>query len=151
MKLEYHLKPKVDLNQPGSAWRPSDILDKGISIDSDVVKDDIIETYNYFAVPLSRETIQSKFRNLAATWKFDNVVTSSPSSLVSDQSYQEIIGMGPTILPHLLEELRNNPDEWFWALRAIAQENPVKPEHQGNFKAMTNDWIQWGKEKGHIE
>ncbi len=46
-------------------------------------------------------------------------------------------------------DLEQKPDHWFWALRAITGDNPVKSEHRGRMKLMAEAWIQWGKEHGY--
>jgi len=64
-------------------------------------------------------------------------------------SYQSIIGMGEEALPLILAQLkseRDEPDQWFWALRAITGANPVRPEDQGNFAKMAQAWLQWANE-----
>jgi len=64
--------------------------------------------------------------------------------------YQEIIGMGKPAVPLILEELQNEPDQWFWALEAITSENPVPPEAAGQVRLMAEAWINWGKQHGLI-
>ena len=39
--------------------------------------------------------------------------------------YQQIVGMGMIAVPLILEELHREPDQWFWALECITEENPV--------------------------
>jgi hypothetical protein len=34
------------------------------------------------------------------------------------------------------DELRREPDQWFWALESITEENPVPPEAKGNVRQM---------------
>ena len=63
-------------------------------------------------------------------------------------AYQQIIGMGPRVLPLILRELEHKPEHWFWALRLIAQEDPVLPDHRGVVAEMTQDWLKWGRRKG---
>ena len=77
----------------------------------------------------------------------------SGAALVIDRqgdasTYQAIIGMGETALPFILDEMRQRDGHWFWALRAITGENPVPPEHRGNVEAMTQDWLQWARQRG---
>ncbi len=50
--------------------------------------------------------------------------------------YQRIVGMGLSTVPLILEELRREPDQWFWALEAITEENPVPPEAAGKVREM---------------
>jgi hypothetical protein len=64
--------------------------------------------------------------------------------------YQRIIGMGPPAVSLILEELRREPDHWFWALEAITEENPVPPEAMGKVRLMAEVWTRWGEEQGLI-
>jgi hypothetical protein len=64
--------------------------------------------------------------------------------------YQRIIGMGSPAVPLILEELRREPDQWFWALEAITEENPVPPEAAGKVREMARAWIDWGQRQGFL-
>jgi hypothetical protein len=64
--------------------------------------------------------------------------------------YQKIIGMGMEAVPLLLQELQREPDQWFWALEAITDQNPVPPEAAGNVRQMAAAWVEWGKANGLI-
>jgi len=63
-------------------------------------------------------------------------------------AYQQIIGMGQDALPLLIEELRREPDHWFWAMQAITGVNPVPPENRGNVAKMTQAWLAWAQQQG---
>jgi len=63
-------------------------------------------------------------------------------------AYQAIIGMGAAALPMILEDLRQNSGHWYWALKAISNEDPVVPGDRGSIKKMRNAWLQWGETKG---
>jgi hypothetical protein len=91
---------------------------------------------------------KARFERLAAQWREQAAPLSSSTDRAMLPSYQTIIGMGETALPFILEEMRNRGGHWFWALRAITGENPVPSEHRGNVEAMTQDWLQWGGERG---
>ncbi|MGB8689563.1 MAG: hypothetical protein WCD53_19790 [Microcoleus sp.] len=56
---------------------------------------------------------------------------------------------GRPVVPLILRDLEQKPDHWFWALRAITGDNPVKSEQRGRMKLMAQAWIQWGKENGY--
>ena len=56
--------------------------------------------------------------------------------------------MGPVAVPLLLRELATNLDSWFWALRAITEEDPVPEEARGDGDAMAGAWLNWAKERG---
>jgi hypothetical protein len=64
------------------------------------------------------------------------------------EPYQRIIGMGPQVVPLILEELRREPDQWFWALESITEQNPVPPEATGTVRLMAAAWIAWGEQRG---
>jgi hypothetical protein len=46
--------------------------------------------------------------------------------------------------------LQRNPDQWFWALEAITQENPVPPAAAGKVHPMAVAWVAWGKRQGYM-
>lgn len=64
-------------------------------------------------------------------------------------AFQKIIGMGQDAVPFLLRELETNPDNWFWALMMITDEDPVPEDIRGDGEAMAKAWIEWGKERGY--
>jgi hypothetical protein len=63
--------------------------------------------------------------------------------------YQRIIGMGAPAVSLILRELEREPDQWFWALESITEENPVPPEAAGRVRSMAQAWIDWGKQHGY--
>jgi hypothetical protein len=64
--------------------------------------------------------------------------------------YQRIIGMGWEALPYIFAELHREPDQWFWALEAITEANPVPVEVAGKVRLMAEAWIEWGKQQGLV-
>ena len=62
--------------------------------------------------------------------------------------YQRIIGLGWPAVSLILQELHREPDQWFWALEAITEENPVPHEAAGNVSLMAQAWIEWGAKLG---
>lgn len=89
---------------------------------------------------------QTRFNNLASTWRDETRLTSATDELIMSPSYQRIIGIGPTAVPLLLRELRDNPDHWFWALEAITGENPVAED--ATFDEAVAAWLEWGTRQG---
>ena len=65
-------------------------------------------------------------------------------------AYQAIIGMGADALSMILEDLRLNSGHWYWALKAISNEDPVVPSNRGSIKKMKEAWLQWGEAKGLV-
>ena len=95
---------------------------------------------------------RAKFLALATEWRAQHGAMSSISEMSMLPAYQKIIGMGEAAIPLILDELKaegDEPDQWFWALRAIAEANPVAPEDQGNFRKMAQAWIAWGTRAGY--
>jgi hypothetical protein len=67
-------------------------------------------------------------------------------------AYQKIIGMGEPAIPLILKDLeKNGPNDWFWALTAITDENPITQDIAGNMAAMTEAWLQWGRNAGYLK
>ena len=97
----------------------------------------------------SRPDVQAlRFRRLAETVREECSHLSLIRDVVLHPAYQQIVGMGPDALPLILGELDRGPGHWFWALRAIAQEDPVSPDHRGVVAKMARDWMDWGRRKG---
>jgi hypothetical protein len=92
---------------------------------------------------------EQRFRYLAGAWKAGRGATSSLTVMAIHPAYQQIIGMGPAVVPLLLRELEREPDHWFWALKAITAADPVPPEKWGRVSEMAAAWIQWGRDRGY--
>jgi len=90
-------------------------------------------------------SLAEKFRQLTNEWKQNRGFSSSLSVVKNDPSYQEIIRMGRSVLPFIMDELEKRPDFWFAALREITGENPVLPENAGRLHEMAAVWLQWGR------
>lgn len=99
---------------------------------------------------VDRDELAFRFRSLAERWREDTQYASSMSVVFLHPAYQEIIGLGPTALPLILDDLAKTRADWFWALRAISGENPVPPEERGQIASMTERWLDWGHRHGHL-
>ena len=93
---------------------------------------------------------QAEFENLAAEWKKETAHLSSVNMIAEHRAYQEIIGMGKEAIPMILQDLKEAQSQWFWALRSIARESPVRPVDRGDVDAMTAAWLDWGKRRHYI-
>ncbi len=89
--------------------------------------------------------LRERFRRLADAWKEQARYLSNTAQMAMLKPYQQIIGMGPPAIPLILEELQREPGQWFWALEAISEENPVPPEAAGKVREMAQAWIERGK------
>ncbi len=94
--------------------------------------------------------LRARFQRLTADWKERSRYLSNTAQMAILPPYQRIIGMGWDAVPLILEELRREPDLWFWALEAITEENPVPREAAGKVRLMAQAWVEWGKQHGII-
>ncbi len=94
---------------------------------------------------------RERFERLVADWKHQSRYFSNSAQMAMLTPYQRIIGMGMPVVPLILEDLRRDPDQWFWALESITEENPVPPEAAGKVGLMASAWIDWGKEQGLLQ
>ncbi len=92
--------------------------------------------------------VSERFRRLASEWKAQSRFLSNTAQMAMLRPYQQIIGMGPAVVPLILEELRREPDQWFWALESITEQNPVPAEAMGKVRLMAEAWVAWGQQQG---
>ena len=88
------------------------------------------------------------FRECAETWYLETMPLSSYIEKILHPAYQRIIGLGRDAVPLIMNELRDMPHDWFWALRAITGKDPVSPENAGDLTRMANIWLQWWEQEG---
>jgi hypothetical protein len=97
----------------------------------------------------STETLEAKFQRLANEWQAAVAHHSSSRKRENHSAYQQIIALGPPVVPFLLRDLEANHRHWFAALTTITGTNPVAAEDAGNILKMNAAWLQWGKQKGY--
>ena len=90
------------------------------------------------------------FNDLCDAWRNETAHVSSMTARVLHPSYQRIIGLGRSVLPLLLAELRDRPAQWTWALRAIAGEDPVPTADRGALRKEREAWLDWGRQRSLI-
>jgi hypothetical protein len=95
------------------------------------------------------DSLEERFALLATVWH--QAVAHQSSSRIRDShpAYQEIIRLGPSVVPYLLRDLESNGRHWFAALAAITGVNPVQREDAGNVSRMIQAWLRWGRENGY--
>lgn len=110
------------------------------------------ELLNEYFIPVSRESIPFiRFHRLKEKWETETAFLSSVSDIVMHPAYQQIIGMGPAAIPLILREMSIKQGQWFWALKSITNEDPVKPAQRGIVAEMSKLWLQWGKARGYVD
>lgn len=110
----------------------------------------VVTVVSSVAHPIPTAADEQRFQRLADQWREQTRALSSDSDIVGNFSYYQIIGMGERALPLIFEEMRAHGGRWFWALRAITGENPVRPEDRGNVRRMTETWLEWAREHQYV-
>src|SRR5438067_1756709 len=95
------------------------------------------------------ETLEQCFRRLEAAWLAAVGYSSSSTALRSDPAFQEIISLGEAVVPLMLQDLKERPRHWVWALPRITGVDPVPAADRGNIGKMTEAWLRWGREHGY--
>ena len=95
--------------------------------------------------PADRE----RFNELADWWREETFFHSNSSIKNAHPALQEIISMGPPMVPLILERMRSQGGHWFEALQQITGADPVSPADYGKIAAMQNSWLQWGERNGY--
>ena len=93
---------------------------------------------------------ERRFLELAATWKRERGPHSFSARLTDHPAYQQIVALGPEVVPLLLRELERSPDHWFRALHTLTGADPVPTESRGKMRDMADAWLRWGASKGTI-
>jgi hypothetical protein len=92
--------------------------------------------------------LRSVFEGKRDQWLAETSDLSSLSDAAMHPAYQEIIGLGPAVLPLIFEDLAQRPVFWFWALAAITRETPEHEE--GDFESARRAWLDWGRARGYL-
>jgi hypothetical protein len=99
--------------------------------------------------PRADAALRQRFGQLYREWKDATKFSSSTNEIAMHPAYQQIIGMGREAIPLIVEELRRQPDHWFWALKAITGEDPVDPSDRGRVRRMADVWLKWAQDHGY--
>lgn len=93
-----------------------------------------------------------KFEALVIAWHHERDAASSVTDMATCPSYQRIIAMGEVAIPLILSKIGSEgdePDHWFWALRVLADTDPVPEADRGNIVRMAHAWLNWGQQQGY--
>jgi hypothetical protein len=98
----------------------------------------------------SRPGIVPRFRYLTDMWTAETLDMSSVTDITSHPAYMQIIGMGPAVIPLILDELESESNHWYVALSAITGHYPPIAENDaGNLDRLREIWFQWARETGY--
>lgn len=143
------------LHGPPASWQDDACSTPGVSEAAGMVREELrqaLDAYRQpvtYRSPVQREhSVEERFHALSRQWEEETGHLSSISQIVMHPAYQQIIGMGPAVVPLLLNDLVRTKSHWFWALRAITGENPVSHEDRGYIERMAHAWADWGRARG---
>ena len=110
--------------------------------------------HDTFGLRKSHITIHSSlygiFRELADQWKADTLFVSSLPDIENHEAYRSIIGLGPSVIPLVLDEMVREPNWWFMALESLVDDPPEIAGLEGDLIGMTSAWVQWGEKHGYV-
>lgn len=117
----------------------------GIGKESKIIQEAVEEVWAHYSTPISRQTESPRinFNQLKQEWIEETKILSSISEICMHPAYQQIIGMGKTVIPYIIQEMVENPNHWFWALKSITGVDPVPSDKRGKMEKMTNAWFKW--------
>jgi hypothetical protein len=98
---------------------------------------------------LPAETLEERFRRLESLWTAETGHLSSTTKIVHHPAFQEILTLGPAVIPLILRDLEARPRLWVWALSRITGVDPIAKSDYGNIANMSKTWLRWAKENGY--
>lgn len=119
----------------------------------DFIHNQSVNTIQEFLAPITRQEVNTfiNFQKLALIWREATRTYSSVTQICMHPAYQSIISKGKDVIPLILEEMKERPNHWFWALSIITGDNPpIRNNQRGKIKEMTAAWLKWGEEHGYI-
>jgi hypothetical protein len=100
--------------------------------------------------PEQKQDVARRFRSLALQWETATRYRSNLHTLRDHPVFQEFLGLGESIVPLILAELRREAKvSWITVLGDITGEDPVPPALAGHVEAMYRAWLDWGRQRGY--
>ncbi|MDI1466288.1 hypothetical protein QEZ54_35455 [Catellatospora sp. KI3] len=98
----------------------------------------------------SDQEVARTFSGLASRWRSETLFLSNLDAIILNSAYQQIIGLGPQVIPCILDELlESGSNHWFWALAMIVGED--KAAGTTTMEDARLAWLAWGAEEGFID
>ena len=89
---------------------------------------------------------EAKFEALAEEWEESTAALSRLD--VNHTAYHQVIGMGPPVVPMLLDRLRGGDTDWIYALKCITGHEAETPDMVGDHDRVIAAWLDWGATRG---
>lgn len=87
------------------------------------------------------------FESYCQQWKEETSAYSSTPKKLLNIWYLRIISLGRGIVPLIIKELKDDPDHWFLALKALTFEDPIEQNTAlyYSFDDCVQAWLEWAK------
>ena len=105
------------------------------------------ETIQLIAEPVPI-AVRDEFEYRASAW--ENSVFLTMDEMFSDEDYQQIIEMGPQVVPLILRRIQTRPNWWSPALIRLTGVDPTAVQERGSLAAETKAWLEWAAQQGHL-
>lgn len=103
----------------------------------------IIEKLHELGLTMRAVRARELFSRLARKWRDETAHLSALEKRYAHPAYKQIIAMGATAVPLILEEMRREPDWWFDALEELTGADPAKDSE--SFHQSVSQWLAWGR------
>ena len=94
------------------------------------------------------DELRRRFAELRHDWHAATLFESNLEHIILDLSYQQIIGLGPRVVPLVLEDLAGKGGHWFWALLVLTGNDEARGEQ--TMEGARQAWLRWGRGQGLI-
>ena len=105
---------------------------------------------------LPPNALNERYRELKNKLEEETALSSFLQDTTDNSGYKEIVGMGISVLPVILQDLRRQPSWIVLAVYEIRSEEIPVAEAEGGFgkldlNSMVDETLKWGEEQGYIE
>lgn len=80
-----------------------------------------------------------------AQWRAETFYLSSVTAKSKHPAFREIVEMGRSAVPWIIDELRNHRDFLFVALHLIVKDAQTPVGSKGNPHELIEEWLQWAE------
>lgn len=110
----------------------------------------------FSGVPIGRERrpagtandLRRQFDELVHVWLEETLSSSSVMEICTHWAYQRVIGLGPKVIPFILEAVNDGHRHWGWALASLTGENPAADTQSQQDAA--DAWLRWAAQHGYL-
>ncbi len=101
---------------------------------------------------MSPEQLRQKYLKLREEWEEGTATISSLTIQMEHPAFQEILQLGPDVIPFILEDIQHEASWIIIALPILAGERPtIRPEDAGRLSILVASWLEWGQAKGYLQ